>query len=194
MIHASDQNDKAKTSQNTNLDSHSADSVPANAVPSNGPSRESKSSEGLVSVDFENKSVSIESLSSNIDQIRSESEWLIAHSSDAGSVRDPLSPTIEDWRWTARLAQHGYRLGEIALIRGKQPDQILVDLCSALSANETVSLDHLFDRRTQIAIRELQSQGFIPNSPPAAFSSFPSLWDFMKRWLESQLRQPVLTK
>lgn len=98
---------------------------------------------------------------------------------DAMRVRDPLVGTFQDWQWTLRLAKHGYRLGEIALIRGKQPDQILGDLCDAMEVGEIVPIDQLFDKRTQIAIREIDSQS---QNPPLAFASFPRLWDFAKRW------------
>lgn len=98
---------------------------------------------------------------------------------DAMRVRDPMIGTFQDWQWTLRLAKHGYRLGEIALIRGKQPDQILGDLCDAMDVGEIVPIDQLFDKRTQIAIREIDSQA---QSPPLAFASFPRLWDFAKRW------------
>ncbi len=96
------------------------------------------------------------------------------HKTDANAIRDPMSPTTEDWHWSARLAQHGYRLGEIALIRGKQPDQILEDLCKALDHNVKIPIDQLFDRRTQIAMRELQNAGPFTGTAPASFSSFPS--------------------
>jgi hypothetical protein len=98
---------------------------------------------------------------------------------DALQVRDPMVGTFQDWQWTLRMAKHGYRLGEIALIRGKQPDQILVDLCDAMDVGEIVPIDQLFDKRTQIAIREIDSQS---QTPPLAFASFPRLWDFAKRW------------
>lgn len=104
------------------------------------------------------------------------------HKTDANAIRDPMSPTTEDWHWSARLAQHGYRLGEIALIRGKQPDQILEDLCKALDHNIKIPIDQLFDRRTQIAMRELQTAGPFVGTAPASFSSFPRLWEFAKRW------------
>jgi hypothetical protein len=101
---------------------------------------------------------------------------------DANRQRDPVSATPYDWLWTLRLAQHGYRLGEIALIRGKQPDQVLSDLCAAMDANESVPIEQLFDRRTQIAIKEFRSSGSSTEEPPMIFMSFPMLWDFVKRW------------
>ncbi len=100
---------------------------------------------------------------------------------DAAAVRDPMVGTVQDWQWSLRLAQHGYRLGEIALIRGKQPDQILGDLCSALEAGSKVSIEQLFDRRTQIAIRDV-ARTEPSTEPPLAFASFPRLWEFAKRW------------
>lgn len=116
------------------------------------------------------------------EEVRSAVDLDPTHQSDAGAVRDPMSPTVEDWHWTARLVQHGYRLGEIALIRGKQPDQILGDLCKALDAKVKVPIDQLFDRRTQLAMRELRSSGKSSDDTPAAFASFPRLWEFAQRW------------
>ncbi|XZE45143.1 RecQ family ATP-dependent DNA helicase [Pirellulaceae bacterium SH467] len=101
---------------------------------------------------------------------------------DALQVRDPMVGTFQDWQWSMRLAKHGYRLGEIALIRGKQPDQILGDLCDALDVGESVPIEQLFDKRTQIAIREVDARASVP---PLAFASFPRLWDFAKRWKAS---------
>jgi ATP-dependent DNA helicase RecQ len=114
--------------------------------------------------------------------VRSADQLTTPHKSDANAIRDPMSPTVEDWYWSARLAQHGYRLGEIALIRGKQPDQILEDLCKALDRKIKIPIDQLFDRRTQISMRELQSSGASSGGAPASFSSFPRLWEFAKRW------------
>ena len=101
---------------------------------------------------------------------------------DANRLRDSTSATPHDWLWTLRLAQHGYRLGEIALIRGKQPAQVLSDLCSALDAKEPVPIEQLFDRRTQIAIKDFRNSGSSAEEPPMIFMSFPMLWDFVKRW------------
>jgi hypothetical protein len=115
-------------------------------------------------------------------EVRSADQLTTPHKSDANAIRDPMSPTVEDWYWSARLAQHGYRLGEIALIRGKQPDQILEDLCKALDRKIKIPIDQLFDRRTQISMRELQSSGTSSGGAPASFSSFPRLWEFAKRW------------
>ncbi|MFN7292040.1 MAG: hypothetical protein ACK5T6_15745, partial [Pirellula sp.] len=115
-------------------------------------------------------------------EIRSTDQLTIPHKSDANALRDTLSPTTEDWHWSARLAQHGYRLGEIALIRGKQPDQVLEDLCKALDHKIKIPIDQLFDRRTQISMRELQASGSTGGAAPASFSSFPRLWEFAKRW------------
>jgi ATP-dependent DNA helicase RecQ len=115
-------------------------------------------------------------------EIRSTDQLTIPHKSDANAIRDPMSPTTEDWHWSARLAQHGYRLGEIALIRGKQPDQVLEDLCKALDHKIKIPIDQLFDRRTQISMRELQASGSTGGAAPASFSSFPRLWEFAKRW------------
>jgi hypothetical protein len=115
-------------------------------------------------------------------EIRSSDQLTIPHKSDANAIRDPMSPTTEDWHWSARLAQHGYRLGEIALIRGKQPDQVLEDLCKALDHKIKIPIDQLFDRRTQISMRELQASGSSGGEAPTSFSSFPRLWEFAKRW------------
>jgi len=116
------------------------------------------------------------------DEIRNAEVLPTIEVGDANRQRDPMSATPHDWLWTLRLAQHGYRLGEIALIRGKQPDQVLSDLCAALEAKESVPIEQLFDRRTQIAIKDFRSSGSSTEEPPMIFMSFPMLWDFVKRW------------
>lgn len=116
------------------------------------------------------------------DEIRNAEVLPTIEVGDANRQRDPMSATPHDWLWTLRLAQHGYRLGEIALIRGKQPDQVLSDLCRALEEKESVPIEQLFDRRTQIAIKDFRSSGSSNEEPPMIFMSFPMLWDFVKRW------------
>jgi ATP-dependent DNA helicase RecQ len=101
---------------------------------------------------------------------------------DASQGRDMSAPMIEDWRWTVRLVEHGYRLGEIALVRGKTPDSILEDLTRALQDGRRFSIDNLFDKRTQIAVRELHGSG-PANAAPNALQSYPSLWRFIQKWL-----------
>ncbi|HUP78012.1 MAG TPA: hypothetical protein VM260_05560, partial [Pirellula sp.] len=103
---------------------------------------------------------------------------------DASSGRDGTAPMIEDWRWTVRLVEHGYRLGECALIRGKTPDSILEDLTKALQDGKRFTIEQLFDRRTQIAVKELRVNYDPQMSPPSIFQSYPSLWRFIQRWLE----------
>jgi hypothetical protein len=102
---------------------------------------------------------------------------------DASLGRDVTAPMIEDWRWTVRLVEHGYRLGECALIRGKIPDAILEDLTKALQDGKRFAIEQLFDRRTQIAVKELKSNGIDPANPPSIFQSYPSLWRFIQRWI-----------
>ena len=119
----------------------------------------------------------------NDDPVRPIAALPIADFKDAGLGRDVTAPMIEDWRWTVRLVEHGYRLGECALIRGKIPDSILEDLTKALQDGKRFSLEHLFDRRTQIAVKELKSSGVDPANPPSIFQSYPSLWRFIQRWI-----------
>ena len=107
-----------------------------------------------------------------------------ADARDASSGRDGTAPMIEDWRWTVRLVEHGYRLGECALIRGKTPDSILEDLTKALQDGKRFTIEQLFDRRTQIAVKELRDNYDPQMSPPSIFQSYPSLWRFIQRWLE----------
>ena len=102
-------------------------------------------------------------------------------------------PIISDWQWTLRMARHGYRLGECALIRGKTPDAILADLTVAMQSGEQVSIDQLFDRRTILAIKEIQAgHGVTGNGgtgyPPAVLQVFSSLWPFIQQWLKSTTR------
>jgi ATP-dependent DNA helicase RecQ len=104
---------------------------------------------------------------------------------DASAVSTQRS-MLEDWQWTLRLVRHGYRLGECALIRSQNPDSILKDLLRALELRESFAIDQLFDRRTTLAIEELQRSGSIPNAPPSVFQVFPSLWTLVRRWIESQ--------
>ena len=111
-----------------------------------------------------------------------------ADSRDASSGRDVTAPMIEDWRWTVRLVEHGYRLGECALIRGKTPDAILEDLTKALQDGKRFTIEQLFDRRTQIAVKELSSSAAGLATPPSIFQSYPSLWRFIQRWIASESR------
>jgi len=111
-----------------------------------------------------------------------------AEASDASSGRDVTAPMIEDWRWTVRLVEHGYRLGECALIRGKTPDSILEDLTRALQDGKRFTIEQLFDRRTQIAVKELRDHRDPKANPPSIFQSYPSLWRFIQRWLELEVR------
>ena len=111
-----------------------------------------------------------------------------AEATDASSGRDVTAPMIEDWRWTVRLVEHGYRLGECALIRGKTPDSILEDLTKALQDGKRFTIGQLFDRRTQIAVKELRDHFDHDASPPSIFQSYPSLWRFIQRWIEMDSR------
>lgn len=102
-------------------------------------------------------------------------------------------PIISDWQWTLRMARHGYRLGECALIRGKTPDAILADLTVAMQSGEQVSIDQLFDRRTILAIKEIQAGNGVTGNggtgyPPAVLQVFSSLWPFIQQWLKSTTR------
>lgn len=118
--------------------------------------------------------------------VRHPADLPVARIGDASAGRDVSAPMIEDWRWTVRMVEHGYRLGECALIRGKTPDAILDDLSRAIQDGKRFSIDNLFDRRTQIAVRELQESGGASLSgPPPIFQSYPSLWRFIQRWLEA---------
>lgn len=119
-----------------------------------------------------------------LDHIRVLDEMPTPISTDALASRDSSIPIIEDWRWTIRLVAHGYRLGECALIRGKTPDAILADLCRALRAGHMIPIDQLFDRRMQIAIRELQALRSLPTHPPSIFQALPSLWPFVQQLCE----------
>jgi hypothetical protein len=103
---------------------------------------------------------------------------------DANQGREGTAPMMEDWRWTVRMVEHGYRLGEIALVRGKTPDAILEDLTRALNSGGRFAIDNLFDRRTQIALKELNESDSRTNTPPSGLQSYPSLWNFVQRWLE----------
>jgi RecQ family ATP-dependent DNA helicase len=118
------------------------------------------------------------------DPVRPIAQLPRASVSDASAGRDVTAPMIEDWRWTVRLVEHGYRLGECALIRGKTPDSILEDLTKALQDGKRFTIEHLFDRRTQIAVKELREHGDPQAAPPSIFQSYPSLWRFIQRWLE----------
>ena len=111
-----------------------------------------------------------------------------AFSTDAIQGREGTAPMMEDWRWTVRMVEHGYRLGEIALVRGKTPDAILEDLTRALNSGIRFAIDNLFDRRTQIALKELRDADSRTNTPPSGLQSYPSLWNFVQRWLEQNNR------
>jgi hypothetical protein len=117
--------------------------------------------------------------------VRPASELPSVSLGDAIGVSSPRA-MLEDWQWTLRLVQHGYRLGECALIRRQNPDFILKDLLVALENHESFAIDHLFDRRTVLAIEELRRSGSIPNAPPPVFQVFPSLWPLVHRWMDSK--------
>lgn len=136
----------------------------------------------LTTVSVETKEIA--SLSSE-EPVRQVAHLPRADASDASSGRDVTAPMIEDWRWTVRLVEHGYRLGECALIRGKTPDSILEDLTRALQDGKRFTIEQLFDRRTQIAVMELRDNHGLPSSPPSNFQSYPSLWRFIQRWVEA---------
>ncbi len=135
------------------------------------------------------RSVAAEAASSSMDEpVRPIAHLPRAEASDASSGRDVTAPMIEDWRWTVRLVEHGYRLGECALIRGKTPDSILEDLTRALQDGKRFTIEQLFDRRTQIAVKELRDHHDLQANPPSIFQSYPSLWRFIQRWLEIEVR------
>ncbi len=70
-----------------------------------------------------------------------------------------------DWVWTAKLADKGFSLTEIAAIRRIDVDQVIDDLVNATNAGKTVSCDQLLDRRTQLAIQNTVSESVkSPNS------------------------------
>jgi ATP-dependent DNA helicase RecQ len=102
---------------------------------------------------------------------------------DANGTRDASLPTIEDWQWSVRLVKHGYRLGECALIRGKTPDAILEELTKALQSGAQFPIENLFDRRTQIAVKEIQESALDHSACPAIFQAYPTLWEFVRRWI-----------
>jgi ATP-dependent DNA helicase RecQ len=120
-----------------------------------------------------------------LDAVRSADELPQVSSRDAAEISAQRT-MLDDWQWTLRLVRHGYRLGECALIRGRTPDAILGDLVFALENREEFAVDQLFDRRTSLAIEELQRSPTIPQVPPAVFQSFPSLWPLVLKWVESQ--------
>lgn len=107
-----------------------------------------------------------------------------AESSDATKSSTGAS-VLSDWQWTVRLVKHGYRLGEIALIRGKSPDGILADLTVALQLNEEFSIQALFDARTYLTIQELAASKTLPDRPPTLLLVFSGLWDFVFEWLKN---------
>jgi len=106
-------------------------------------------------------------------------------SSDAAQTSSGVS-VLSDWQWTVRLVKHGYRLGEIALIRGKSPDGVLADLTIALQMQEEFSIQTLFDARTYLTIQELASAKTLPDRPPTLLLVFSGLWDFVFEWLKTR--------
>lgn len=106
-------------------------------------------------------------------------------SSDAAQSSSGAS-VLSDWQWTVRLVKHGYRLGEIALIRGKSPDGVLADLTIALQMQEVFSIQTLFDARTYLTIQELAAAKTLPDRPPTLLLVFSGLWDFVFEWLKTR--------
>jgi len=123
------------------------------------------------------------------DAVRCENDLPAISSRDAIDVSAQRT-MLDDWQWTLRLVRHGYRLGECALIRGRTPDAILADLIFALENREKFAIDQLFDRRTTLAIEELQRSQTIPQEPSAVFQSFSSLWPLIQKWVEFQRNSP----
>lgn len=120
----------------------------------------------------------------NVSQSRGLSDLPLPRGGDANQMRVD-QPIISDWQWTLRMARHGYRLGECALIRGKTPDAILADLTVAMQSGEQVSIDQLFDRRTILAIKDIQANQGVCDYPPAVLQVFSSLWPFIQQWLKT---------
>jgi ATP-dependent DNA helicase RecQ len=124
-------------------------------------------------------------LDRSLEIVRPEGQLPPTHSGDA--IQQATGQSIlADWQWTLRLARHGYRLGECALIRGKTPDGILADLTIALQMDENVPLEDLFDSRTLLTIQELSQRSTLPDRPPTMLLVFAGLWDFVQQWLESK--------
>jgi hypothetical protein len=124
-------------------------------------------------------------LDRSLEIVRPEGQLPSTHSGDA--IQQATGQSIlADWQWTLRLARHGYRLGECALIRGKTPDGILADLTIALQMDENVPLEDLFDSRTLLTIQELAQRSTLPDRPPTMLLVFAGLWDFVQQWLESK--------
>jgi hypothetical protein len=76
------------------------------------------------------------------------------------------------------------------LIRGRTPDTILSDLIYAIENREKFPIDQLFDRRTALAIEELQRSHEIPTTTPSVLQSFPSLWPMVVKWIELRRNSP----
>jgi ATP-dependent DNA helicase RecQ len=119
------------------------------------------------------------------EPIRSASD-LPSPSMDDASTASSQRSMLEDWQWTLRLVRHGYRLGECALIRGRTPDSVLADLIQAIDNQEAFPIEQLFDRRTSLAIEQLQRGGTLPSNPPSVFQVFPTLWPMIRKWIESR--------
>ena len=115
---------------------------------------------------------------------RSVEELLVPQANDAQSTASGAS-VLSDWQWTVRLVKHGYRLGEIALIRGKTPDGVLADLTIALQLDERFEIRSLFDARTFLTIEELAKAASLPEKPPTLLLVFSGLWDFVLEWLKA---------
>jgi len=123
------------------------------------------------------------------DSVRSEGELPTVAIGDAANISTQRT-LLNDWQWTLRLVRHGYRLGECALIRGRTPDAILSDLIYAIENREKFPIDQLFDRRTALAIEELQRSHEIPTTTPSVLQSFPSLWPMVVKWIELRRNSP----
>jgi ATP-dependent DNA helicase RecQ len=115
---------------------------------------------------------------------RSPVELPVPQASDAQSTASGAS-VLSDWQWTVRLVKHGYRLGEIALIRGKTPDGVLADLTIAMQMDERFEIRSLFDARTYLTIEELAKATSLPEKPPTLLLVFSGLWDFVLEWLKT---------
>lgn len=90
------------------------------------------------------------------------------------SRADTTSST--DWQWTVALVTKGFTITEIAAIRRKSIDDIILDLTDAANAGEEVSFQKLLDQRSLIALESARTSVSQPTSEHAVFRERPALF------------------
>jgi ATP-dependent DNA helicase RecQ len=86
------------------------------------------------------------------------------------------TPASADWQWTVALVTKGFTIAEIAAIRRKTIDEIILDLTDAANSGAEVSVQKLLDQRSLIALESARTSVNQPTSEHAVFRERPALF------------------